>query len=81
MKFGTGRDFGNAPFHLRYFLALGGLCDGDACFVPVEETFSKSVAIVGHCSVLLFTLADFLPWSGYAGGGVVDCRVHETTTP
>ena len=57
------------------------LCDGGACIVSVEETLSKSVADVGHCSVLLITLADSQPWSGLAGGGLVDCRVHETSTP
>ena len=81
MKFGTHCDFGKVRLQLRYFRALGQLCDYDACIVSVEETLSKSVAVVGHCSVLLILLADSQPWSGFAGGGVVDCRVHETTTP
>ena len=55
--------------------------DSGACIVSVEGTFSASVADGGYCTVLSFMLADYLPWSGLAGGGVVDCRVHETTTP
>ena len=81
MKFGTGRDFGQVALQLRHFLALGLLCDGGACIVSVEGTLSKSVAVVGHCSVLLIKLADYQAQSGSAGGGLVDCRVHETSTP